>query len=98
MVNIRKKHISCPYYYKSHSQKVKCPDCKIKKLARCDECNISASYNYEELKPLKCLKHRKTGMVNIKRDHILCEKYDISHGKKTDCKKCKLDIDHYYKS
>ena len=29
MVNIRKKHILCPYHYKSHSQKTKCPDYKI---------------------------------------------------------------------
>ena len=35
-----------------------------------------------KLKPLKCLKHRKTGMVNIKRNHMLCEKHDISHSKK----------------
>ena len=25
-------------------------------------------------------------MINIKRKHILCEKHDISHGKKTECK------------
>ena len=34
-------------------------------------------------------------MVNIKRDHVLCEKHDISHSKKSECKKCKLDIDNY---
>ena len=32
MVNIKKKHILFPYHYKSHSQKTKCPDCKINKL------------------------------------------------------------------
>ena len=37
-----KKHILCPYHYKSHSQKTKCPDCKIKKSTKCDECNITA--------------------------------------------------------
>ena len=34
-------------------------------------------------------------MINIKRNHILCKKHDISHGKKVGCKKCKLDIDNY---
>ena len=34
-------------------------------------------------------------MVNIKRNHILCKKHDISHSKKSGCKKCKLDIDSY---
>ena len=34
-------------------------------------------------------------MVNIKRNHILCEIHDISHSKKTKCKKCKLDINNY---
>ena len=34
-------------------------------------------------------------MVNIKRDHILCKKHDISHSKKSECKKCRLDIDNY---
>ena len=62
---------------------------------KCDECKITASYNFPKLRPLKCLKHRKKGMVNIKRNHILCKIHDISHGKETECKKCKLDIDNY---
>ena len=37
-------------------------------------------------------------MINIKRKHILCEKHDISHGKETVCKICKLNIDNYYDS
>ena len=37
-------------------------------------------------------------MINIKRNHILCEKHDISHSKKTGCKVCKLNIDNYYDS
>ena len=44
---------------------------------------------------MKCLKHRETGMININRKHILCKKHDISHSKKSKCKKCKLDIDNY---
>ena len=44
------------------------------------------------------LRYKKTGMVNIKRNHILCERHDLSHSKKTECKICKLDIDNYYDS
>ena len=95
-VNIPKKHILCIIHYISHLPKTKCPKCKIKKSTKCDECNIAASYNFEKkLRPLKCLKHRKTGMINIKRKHILCKKHDISHSKKSRCKICKLDIDNY---
>ena len=94
-VNIPKKHKLCYEHYISYSPKTKCPKCKIKKSPKCDECNITASYNFPKSRPLKCLKHRKKGMVNIKRKHILCEVHDISHSKKVECKKCKLDIDNY---
>ena len=94
-VNIPKKHMLCPYHYLSHSHKIKCRKCKIKNSTKCDRCNITASYNFEKLRPLKCLKHRETGMVNIKRNHVLCKKHDISHSKKSGCKICKLDIDNY---
>ena len=74
MVNMRKKHRLCPYHYISYSQKTICPKCKIKKSTKCDECNVTASYNFKKLRPLKCLKHRiKKGMINIKRNHTLCE-------------------------
>ena len=56
---------------------------------------ITASYNFPKLRPLKCLKHRGTGMINIKRKHVLCKKHDISHSKKSGCKICKLYIDNY---
>ena len=94
-VNIPKKHKLCYKHYISHSPKTICPKCKVKKSTKCDECNITASYNFPKLRPLKCLKHRKKDMVNIKRKHILCEVHDISHSKKVECKKCKLDIDNY---
>ena len=94
-VNTPKKHILCFKHFISHSPKTKCPKCKIKKSTKCDECNITASYNFPKLRPLKCLKHRETGMVNIKRKHVLCKKHDISHSKKSGCKICKLDIDNY---
>ena len=94
-VNTPKKHILCYKHFISHSPKTICPKCKIKKSPKCDECNITASYNFPKLRPLKCLKHRKKGMVNIKRNHILCKIHDISHSKKSGCKKCKLDLDNY---
>ena len=94
-VNIPKKHTLCCKHFISYSPKTKCPKCKIKKSPKCDECNITASYNFPKSKPLKCLKHRKKGMVNIKRKHILCEEHDISHSKNLKCKICKLDINNY---
>ena len=97
-VNIPKKHKLCYEHYISHSPKTKCPKCKVKKSTKCDECNITASYNFPKLRPLKCLKHRKKGMVNIKRKHILCKVHDISHSENSGCKECKLDIDNYDKS
>ena len=94
-VNTPKKHILCFKHFISHSPKTKCSKCKMKKSPKCDERNITDSYNFPELKPLKCLKHRETGMVNIKRNHILCKKHDISHSEKSGCKICKLYIDNY---
>ena len=94
-VNIPKKHKLCYKHFISHSPKTICPKCKIKKSTKCDECDITASYNFPKLRPLKCLKHRKEGMVNIKRKHILCKVHDISHSKKSGCKECKLDLDNY---
>ena len=94
-VNTPKKHILCYKHFISHSPKTKCPKCKIKKSTKCNECNITASHNFPKSRPLKCLKHRETGMVNIKRDHVLCKKYDITYSKKPGCKICKLDIDNY---
>ena len=82
-VNIPKKHTLCTIHYISHSPKTKCPKCKIKKSTKCDECNITASYNFPKVRPLKCLKHREVVMVNIKRNHVLCKKHDISHSKKS---------------
>ena len=72
-VNIPKKHVLCVTHFISHSRKTICPKCKVKKSTKCDECNITASYNFPKLRPLKCLKHRKKGMVNIKRNHVLCK-------------------------
>ena len=94
-VNIPKKHTLCVEHYISHSRKTECPKCKVQKSTKCDECNITASYNFPKLRPLKCLNHRKKGMVNIKRNHILCEDHDISHSEKSGCKICKLDINNY---
>ena len=34
-------------------------------------------------------------MINIKRNHVLCKKHDISYSEKSGCKICKLDIDNY---
>ena len=53
-------------------------------------CKIESSYNFENLKPHYCNKHKLEKMVNVKRNHKLC----------TDCekgflKKCKYTIKNY---
>ena len=54
--NILKNHKLCYKHYISHSRKVECPKCKIKKLIRCDECNTTASYNFPKLRPIEMSK------------------------------------------
>ena len=49
-VNIPKKHKLCYKHFISHSRKAECPKCKIKKSTKCDECDITASYNFPELR------------------------------------------------
>ena len=88
-VNIPKKHTLCSNHYISHSFKIKCPKCKIKKSIKCNECNITASYNFPKLKPMKCLKHREAGMINIKRKHILCKNMIFLIVKNRDVKNAK---------
>ena len=36
-------------------------------------CRTESSYNYENLKPIYCVKHKKEKMVNTKRKHKLCK-------------------------
>ena len=55
-------------------------------------CKTESSYNYENLKPKYCFKHKKEDMVNVKRGHKLCLKCKSSYKTKCVSKQCKYTI------
>ena len=90
------------------TEKVKCqkidkyffrdPEGRIKKylqFCRRKNCKTESSYNYENLKPKYCFKHKKEDMVNTKRGHKLCQKCKSSYKTKCTSKKCKYTIEKY---
>ena len=58
-------------------------------------CKTESSYNYKNLKPIYCNKHKKEKMVNTKRGHKLCQ--DCNNGFKIKCNTlaCKYTIKNY---
>ena len=58
-------------------------------------CKTEKSYNYENLKPKYCFKHKKPDMVNVKRGHKLCQKCKSSYKTKCVSKQCKYTIKNY---
>ena len=58
-------------------------------------CKTESSYNYENLKPKYCFKHKKEDMVNVKRGHKLCLKCKSSYKFKCTSPKCKYTIEKY---
>ena len=90
------------------TEKVKCkkidkyfyrdPNGKILKYSQyCIEtnCKTESSYNYENLKPIYCNKHKKEKMVNTKRKHKLCKDCENGYLKKCNTPKCKYTIENY---
>ena len=82
------------YFYRS-------PEGEILKYSHyCIEknCKTESSYNYENLKPIYCNKHKLDEMVNVKRNHKLC--YDCKTGYKIKCNtpSCKYTIKNYENS
>ena len=76
------------------TEKVKCqkidkyffrdPEGRIKKylqFCRRKGCKTESSYNYENLKPKYCFKHKKEDMINTKRGHKLCQNCKSSYKK-----------------
>ena len=58
-------------------------------------CKTESSYNYENLKPKYCFKHKKEDMINTKRGHKLCIKCKTSYKTKCTSPKCKYTIEKY---
>ena len=63
------------YYFKDHKGRIR----KYLQFRRRKLCKIKSSYNYENLKPKYCFKHKKEDMVNVKRGHKLCLKCKSSY-------------------
>ena len=68
---------------------------KYSQFCRRKLCKTESSYNYENLKPKYCFKHKKEDMVNVKRGHKLCLKCKSSYKTKCTSPKCKYTIEKY---
>ena len=79
------------YYFKDHKGRIR----KYLQFCRRKLCKTESSYNYENLKPKYCFKHKKDGMVNTKRGHKLCLKCKFSYKTKYVSKQCKYAIEKY---
>ena len=79
------------YFYRS-------PEGKILKYSHyCIEknCKTESSYNYENLKPIYCVRHKLKKMVNVKRGHKLCIDCEKGYLNKCNTPKCKYTIKNY---
>ena len=79
------------YYFRNSKGRI----FKYFQFCRRKKCKTETSYNYKNLKPKYCLKHKKEDMVNTKRGHKLCLKCKSSYKKKCTTPKCKYTIDNY---
>ena len=79
------------YYFRDPEGRIK----KHLQFCRRKNCKTESSYNYENLKPKYCLKHKKEDMVNVKRGHKLCQKCKSSYKTKCTSPKCKYTIEKY---
>ena len=68
---------------------------KYSQFCRSKNCKTESSYNYHNLKPKFCFKHKKEDMVNVKRGHKLCLKCKSSYKTKCTSSKCKYTIEKY---
>ena len=94
MKNVTEK-IKCQkidkYFFRDVSGAIR----KYSQYCRRKNCKTESSYNYENLKPKYCFKHKKEDMVNTKRGHKLCIKCKTSYKTKCTSKECKYNIKNY---
>ena len=79
------------FYFRDASGAIR----KYLQYCRRKGCTTEKSYNYENLKPKYCFKHKKPDMVNVKRGHKLCPKCKSSYKTKCTSRECKYDIKNY---
>ena len=76
------------YYFKDPKGRIR----KYLQFCRRKNCKTESSYNYQNLKPKYCFKHKKEDMVNVKRGHKLCLNCKSSCKTKCTTPKCKYTI------
>ena len=79
------------YHFKDHKGRIY----KYSQFCTRKLCKTESSYNYENLKPKYCFKHKKEDMVNVKRGHKLCLKCKSSYKTKCTSPKCEYTIEKY---
>ena len=79
------------YFFKTPTGSIR----KYLKCCRRKNCKTESLYNYENLKPKYCFKHKKENMVNIKRGYKLCLKCKESYKTKCTSPQCKYTIKNY---
>ena len=79
------------YYFRNPKGRI----FKYSQFCRRKNCKTESSYNFENLKPKYCFKHKKEHMVNVKRGHKLCEVCKSSYKTKCTSPKCKYTIKNY---
>ena len=95
MVKLVTEKIQCvkidKFYFRDPKGRIR----KYLQFCRRKNCKTESSYNFENLKPKYCFKHKKEDMVNTKRGHKLCLKCKTSYKTKCTSKKCKYTIQKY---
>ena len=76
------------YFFKNSKGRIQ----KYLQFCRRKNCKTESSYNYENLKPKYCSKHKKENMVNVKRNHKLCPICKSSYKTKCTSPQCKYTI------
>ena len=71
------------------------PIFKYSQYCRRKNCKTESSYNYQNLKPKYCNKHKKPDMINVKRGHKLCKTCKSSYKTKCTSKQCRYSIEKY---
>ena len=79
------------FFYRSPEGKI------LKHSHYCIEknCKTESSYNYENLKPIYCVRHKLDKMANVKRGHKLCQNCETGYLNKCNTPKCKYTIKNY---
>ena len=78
-------------FFKGHKGRI----FKYSQFCNRKNCKTESSYNYVNLKPKYCFKHKKEDVVNTKRGHKLCLNCKSSYKTKFTSPKCKYTIKKY---